>query len=60
MNRFSIDQNKPLETAYGIEYRHQCYGATLNYTIKPEEKVIFLTMSLMGLGKVAGIQGSLR
>lgn len=59
MKRFSFDQGKSLETAYGIEYRHQCYGAALSYTVKPEEKVFFLTVNLMGLGKVAGIKGSL-
>ncbi|MBI5588180.1 MAG: LPS-assembly protein LptD [Deltaproteobacteria bacterium] len=59
LTRFSFDRKKPLETVYGIEYTHQCWSAVLTYTERLEEKIIFLTFSLQGLGKVAGVQGAM-
>lgn len=57
LKRFSFDENRSLETAYGAEYVHQCWSATLTYTERLEEKIIYLTFDLLGLGRVAGIQG---
>lgn len=59
LTRFSFDRHKPLETVYGMEYTHQCWSAVLTYTERLEEKIIFLTFSLQGLGKVAGVQGAM-
>ena len=59
LKRFSFDENRSLETAYGVEYVHQCWSATLTYTERLEERIIYLTFDLLGLGKVAGIQGRL-
>ncbi|MEK7774004.1 MAG: LPS assembly protein LptD [Deltaproteobacteria bacterium] len=58
IKRFSIEDSKSLETSYSLDYNHQCWNAVLTYTAKPEEKIFFLTFSLRGLGKVAGIKGS--
>jgi len=56
--RYSFDQQKSLESVWGLEYTHQCWSAVLTYTERLEEKIVFLTFSLEGLGKVAGVQGS--
>lgn len=57
LNRFSFDEHRSLETTYGVEYRHQCWSSVLTYTERLEEKAVYLTFNLLGLGKVAGIQG---
>jgi len=57
LKRYSFDADRALETAYGIEYTHQCWNANLTYTERLEEKTVFLTFSLKGLGKIAGIEG---
>ena len=54
--RYSFDADRALETAYGIEYTHQCWSAVLSYTERLEEKSIFLTFGLKGLGKIAGVE----
>lgn len=59
LTRYSFDQRKSLETVWGLEYTHQCWSAVLTYTERLEEKMFFLTFSLAGLGKVAGIEGSM-
>jgi LPS-assembly protein len=57
LKRFSFDENRSLETAYGVEYVHQCWSSTLTYTERLEERIIYLTFDLLGLGRVAGVQG---
>ncbi|MBI5491761.1 MAG: LPS-assembly protein LptD [Deltaproteobacteria bacterium] len=57
LKRFSFDEYRSLETTYGTEYRHQCWTMALTYTERLEEKIIYLTFNLRGLGKVAGIKG---
>ncbi len=57
LKRFSFDEYRSLETAYGLEYRHQCWTTGLTYTERLEEKIVYLTFSLRGLGRVAGIKG---
>jgi LPS-assembly protein len=51
LNRFSFDDDKSIETSYGVEYFHQCWGANLTYSEKLEEKIILLTFKLKGLGE---------
>lgn len=58
--RYSDDLKRSLETVYGLEYRPQCWSVNATYTVKPEEKSIFFTFNLMGLGKVAAVQGTLK
>jgi len=55
--RFSFVEGRSLETSYGIDYRHQCWSYLLTYTMRPEERIVYLTLNLLGLGRVGGIQG---
>lgn len=55
--RFSFVESRSLETVFGIDYKHQCWSYLLTYTMRPEERVVNLTFNLLGLGKVAGVQG---
>lgn len=57
--RFSFEEERSLETSYGITYRSQCWAAILTYTKRLEENIILLTFDLKGLGKVAGIEGKI-
>ncbi len=57
LKRFSVTAYKTLETSYGLNYRHQCWSYALSYTERPEEKIVYLTFNLLGLGRVAGVQG---
>ena len=59
LNRYSYDEYKSLEASYGFEYRHQCWSAQFGYTNRLEEKLLFVTFNLKGLGKIAGFEGSL-
>lgn len=59
LKRFSFDERRSLETSYGIEYFRQCWSATLTYTERLEERMVYLTFNLLGLGRVAGVQGRL-
>lgn len=55
--RFSLLEGRSLETSLGVDYRHQCWNYALTYTKRPEERIVYLTFNLLGLGKVAGVQG---
>lgn len=57
--RFSFVESRSLETTFGIDYKHQCWSYLLTYAIRPEERVAYLTFNLLGLGKVAGVQGKI-
>ncbi len=57
--RFSLSDYKSLETVYGMEYKHQCWSYQISYTERPEEKVVYATFNLLGLGRVAGVQGKI-
>ncbi|MEK6759154.1 MAG: LPS assembly protein LptD [Deltaproteobacteria bacterium] len=59
LKRFSFDEYRSLETSYGVEYKHQCWDTVFTYTERLEEKIVFVTFNLKGLGKIAGIQGSI-
>lgn len=59
LKRFSFDEYRSLETTYGAEYRHQCWTMALTYSERLEEKLVYLTFNLRGLGRVAGIKGSI-
>lgn len=59
LNRYSYEEYRSLEASYGFEYRHQCWSAQFGYTDRLEEKLLFVTFNLKGLGKLAGFEGSL-
>lgn len=56
LQRYSFVESRSLEASYGIEYTHQCWSSTLTYSERLEEKIIALTFSLGGLGKIAGVE----
>jgi LPS-assembly protein len=51
-NRFSFEDDKTIESFYGVEYTAQCWGAVLTFTDRIEEKLLFLTINLKGVGEV--------
>lgn len=55
LQRYSITAKTALETAYAMEYNHQCWNTILTFSMKPEENIVMLTFNLLGLGKIAGI-----
>ncbi len=57
-NRFSLDGSKSIETAYGLEYIHQCWSANFTYTRKLDENIVLLTFDLLGLGNVGGFSSA--
>jgi LPS-assembly protein len=57
--RFSFDEDKSLETSYGLVYKQQCWTAYLNYISRIEEKIVYLSFDLLGLGRVAGLSGKM-
>ena len=59
-NRYSYSDQNTIEAVYGLEYQHQCWGAQLTYTERLEEKVIFLTFNLLGIGQVGDLSGSMQ
>jgi LPS-assembly protein len=54
-SRYSYSDQKAIEAVYGLEYHHQCWGAQLTYTERLEEKIIFLTFNLLGIGQIDGV-----
>jgi LPS-assembly protein len=58
VKRYSFDTHSSLDTSYAIQYTLQCWGVVLSYTRRPEEKLVFLTVSLKGIGKIGGLHGS--
>lgn len=56
-NRYSYSDRKTIEAAYGLEYRHQCWGADIAYTERLEEKIVMLTVNMLGIGRVGGVSG---
>lgn len=54
-NRYSYNDKKTIEAAYGLAYRHQCWGAQLSYTERLEERRFMLTFNLLGIGQVGNV-----
>lgn len=50
--RFLLGEKRSLETRYGLEYNHQCWGVELTYTDRPSDALVMATFSLKSLGKV--------
>ncbi len=50
--RYSIKNDESLEREAAIRYKHQCYGVELSYGERPEESIIMLKVSLLGIGDV--------
>lgn len=58
--RYAYSDKHPIEDTYGLEYHHQCWGAQLTYTERLEEKIVFLSFNLLGLGQVGGMSGNVK
>lgn len=62
MNRYSVKDQVSLEEGAYVLYRHQCWQAAVNYSrsrLDEEgeyDRVITLTVSLTGFGKVGGLR----
>lgn len=56
-NRYSYNDKKTIEASYGLEYTHQCWGAQLTYRERLEEKIVFVTFNLLGIGQIGGVSG---
>lgn len=56
-DRYSYNDKKTIEAVYGLEYKHQCWGAQITYTERLEEKIVMLTFNLLGIGQVGGVSG---
>ena len=56
--RYAYSDKHPIEDTYGLEYHHQCWGAQLTYTERLEEKIVFLSFNLLGIGQVGGVSGN--
>ena len=54
--RNNLLDKKTLESTIGIEYRQQCWSALLSYSELNNDRRIMLTFTLLGLGKVGGLQ----
>lgn len=48
--RYSFDKPGFLETLYSIEYKHQCWGVTLSYRDRLDNKEFSVLFNLSGLG----------
>ncbi len=44
-----------LESTYGVEYRHQCWGVQVSYSDTTTDKRFVVVFSLLGLGNVARV-----
>lgn len=58
-NRYSYNDKMTIEAAYGLEYKHQCWGAEITYTERLEEKIVMLTVNMLGIGRVGGVSGKI-
>jgi LPS-assembly protein len=58
--RFSLAENKSLEASYGITYKKQCWTANLTYVRRLEEKALYLSFDLLGIGTIAALSGKIQ
>jgi len=50
-NRYSYNDKRTIEAAYGLAYRHQCWGAQISYSERLEERRFMFTFNLLGVGQ---------
>jgi len=56
LERYSIDDQRSLETTVRGSYHHQCWGVDLTFSDTLEEKLVYISFSLKGIGHVAGFR----
>lgn len=55
-SRYSFDRQAFLESYYALEYRHQCWSVTLTYRERPDNREMFVSFTLSGVGPVGKIR----
>ncbi|HPD60588.1 MAG TPA: LPS assembly protein LptD [Thermodesulfobacteriota bacterium] len=61
-NRTNLNEQKTLETLFGLDYHLQCWGSIISYRVVPKtaardrEKRLMFEFYLKGIGKVGGIR----
>ena len=50
--RYSFMDDKYIEKGYFVDYKHQCWSVRVKYSERLEEKIVFFTFGLNGLGEV--------
>ncbi len=54
--RYSFEKQDFLESIYALEYKHQCWGVTLSYRDRPDNREFMLTFTLAGIGAVGPLK----
>ena len=50
--RYSFMDDKYIEKGYFVDYKHQCWSVRVKYSERLEERIVFFTFGLQGLGEV--------
>jgi LPS-assembly protein len=54
--RYSADRHGFLESYYSLEYRHQCWGVSVSYRDRPDNREVLLSFSLGGVGSLGKLK----
>jgi LPS-assembly protein len=54
--RYSPDRPGFLESYYSLEYRHQCWGVTVSYRDRPDNREVMVSFSLGGIGSLGNLK----
>ncbi|MFZ3071774.1 MAG: LPS assembly protein LptD, partial [Thermodesulfobacteriota bacterium] len=57
--RYSFMDDKYIEKGYFVDYKHQCWNVRVKYSERLEERIVFLTFGLKGVGEVFGAEAGL-
>ena len=57
--RYDFSEQERLEQFVALEYRHQCWSTQLSYRERDDEQSLMLSFTMLGIGEVGGISGSL-
>ena len=57
--RYEFSTHEQLEQVVAIEYRQQCWSAQLSYREREDDRSIMLVFTMLGIGSVGNISGSL-
>jgi len=51
---YSFEKQDSFKQAYGVQYRHGCWGIRVSYREEAEDREITLALVLVGLGQIGG------
>lgn len=54
--RYSFDKGDFLESVYSVKYTDQCWGITLSYRDRPDNREFMLTFTLAGIGALGPLK----